>query len=178
MLFVCCCITFIKYPSLALMGCKLTLGEKYIKIKLQTAWENAFQVPHKDFIPISKASPRDRVTGFTLELADAGTGLCFLQYQDLHRLWAWVIGNARFAVRARQMVSVRREDKQNCYYQESGKSGLRGLSSVLIWLQGIMWFYSMTQSCFYSICVTQESWICIRPSVFQERIFCSVMWTH
>lgn len=75
MLFACCCITFIKYPSLALMGCKRTLGEKYIKIKLQTAWENAFQVPHKDFIPISKASPREQLTGFTLDLADAGTGL-------------------------------------------------------------------------------------------------------
>lgn len=36
------------------------------------------------------------------------------------------------------MAAFRREDKQNCYYQESEKSELCGLNSVLIWLRGIM----------------------------------------
>lgn len=72
------------------MGCKQTLGEKYIEIKLHTAWENAFQVPHKDFIPISKACAREHVTGLQVQ----GQDFCFLQYRYLHWLWAWVIGNA------------------------------------------------------------------------------------
>lgn len=61
------------------MGRKWTLGEKYIKIKLQAAWENAFQVPHKDFIPISKASPREHITGF-LHQALQTLGCYFIFY--------------------------------------------------------------------------------------------------
>lgn len=83
--------------------------------------------------------------------------------QDLPRKQGWGCG-------------LEREDNQSYSYQESGNSELRGLSFVLTWHGGIMWFYSMTHSCLYSICVTQRSWICIRPSVFQEGIFCSVTW--
>lgn len=55
---------------------------------MQTAWENVFQIPRKDFIPISKVNPNMGAAGFALGHADTGAGLWCLQYQYqyLHRL--------------------------------------------------------------------------------------------
>lgn len=159
------------------MDCKWTLGEKYIKIKLQTAWENAFQVPHKDFTPISKASPREHVTDFMLDLADAGTGLCFLQYQYLHYGLEWCETQDlqweqgkwyHLEGKINNIVTTKKLGSQSCVGWVLSLFGFRELCDFILWLK----------SCFCSICVTQKSWICIRPSMFQERIFCSVMWTH
>lgn len=58
------------------------------EIKMQTAWENVFQIARKDFIAISKVNPNVGAAGFALGHADTGAGLWCLQYQYqyLHRL--------------------------------------------------------------------------------------------
>lgn len=86
----------------------------------------------------------ERLTGFTLDLAGAGRRFCFLQYQYLHQLWAWVIGNARFALRARQMVAFRMEDKivttrkvgsQSCVGWVLSLFGFGELCDFILWLR-------------------------------------------
>lgn len=145
MLFVCCCITFIKYPSLALMGCKWTLGEKYIKIKLQAAWENAFQVPHKDFILISKTSPREHITGFLHEALHI-LGCYFIFYSiSIYTSCGFSERNARISVRARKryhlqqkinkIATTRKMGSQSCVGWILSLFGFGELCDFILWLR-------------------------------------------